>query len=215
MTSRLAPAEAHALAESGAVLLDVRSPAEFACGHPRGALAVPFSQRGLARRVAAVLPAGAAVVLVAPDDACAEASADQLAAGGIPVRGVLDGGFPSWRDSALPEATVREIGLAELPRPSADGALLIDVREPQEWSTGHVPSAVLISLGGLREALPALPPARTVIAICEAGIRSCTAASILAAAGFADVAHVPAGTSGYRRAGLPLAYTSQEATSAP
>ncbi len=75
--------------------------------------------------------------------------------------------------------------------------------------------AQLIPLGTLRSALPSIARERRVIAICEAGVRSCTAASILEAAGFADVAHVPGGSSGYRRAGLPLAFpTAEEAGTA-
>jgi rhodanese-related sulfurtransferase len=83
---------------------------------------------------------------------------------------------------------------------------VVDVREPVEWTTGHVPGALLIPLGTLGSALPAVPRDRPIVTICEAGVRSCTAASILAAAGFTDVAHVPAGSSGYRRSGLPLAF---------
>jgi phage shock protein E len=36
----------------------------------------------------------------------------------------------------------------------AEGALVIDVRSPEEFSSGHVPNAVNIPLGGLRESLP-------------------------------------------------------------
>lgn len=206
----LSPSSAHALAaRDEAVLLDVRPPAAFAHGHPAGAIAVPFSPRGLAARVGVALPASVPIVLVAPDDATAEAAARQLAAEGIPVRGVLAGGLEAWRAAGLAGSFVGEIDVDEFPRLARD-ATVIDVREPLEWATGHVPGALLVPLGTLRDALPHLPRPGRVITICEAGVRSCTAASILAAAGFADVAHVPAGSSGYRRSGLPLAFPQED-----
>jgi rhodanese-related sulfurtransferase len=73
-----------------------------------------------------------------------------------------------------------------------------------------VPGALLISLGTLRGALPAVPRDQPIVTICEAGVRSSTAASILEAAGFTAVAHVPAGSSGYRRSGLRLEFPTAE-----
>ncbi len=89
---------------------------------------------------------------------------------------------------------------------SAQAGVVLDVREPMEWETGHVPGALLISLGNLRRQLDRIPRSALVAVICEAGVRSCTAASILRAEGFQDVANAPEGTGGYRRAGLPLEY---------
>jgi hydroxyacylglutathione hydrolase len=192
------------------VLLDLRPPAAFARGHAAGAISVPFSGRGLGQRAGVALPPDARVVLIGADEATAEAAAAQLASAGIDVRGSLEGGHEAWRTAGLPEAVVREVAIDELPR-LAEVATVIDVREPMEWATGHVPGALLVPLGQLREALAGIPRGRSVIAICEAGVRSCTAASILSAEGITDVGHVPDGSSGYRRSGLPLAFPSEEA----
>lgn len=204
-------AAAHGLAARGEVsLLDVRTPAAFAEGHPKDALSVPFSARGLGVRARAVLPAApSSVVLVAPDGPSADTAAAQLTAAGVAVHGAVAGGFDGWRAAGLPVATIGEVAIAALARVAED-ATIIDVREPMEWTTGHVPGALLIPLGQLRTAIPSIPRDRRVIAICEAGVRSCTAASVLAAAGFSSVAHVPAGSSGYRAAGLPLAFAPAE-----
>ncbi len=206
---RIPPTQARATAAGTSVVLDVRGPAEFARGHAAGAIAVPFSARGLGARALGVLPPGAAVILVAADDAVAEAAAAQLHDAGIAVRGMLAGGVEGWRDAGLPVATIGEVSIDDLPRRAAE-ATVIDVREPLEWATGHVPGALLIPLGNLRDSLATVARSREVIAICEAGVRSCTAASVLAAAGFIAVAHVPAGSSGYRRSGLPLAFPAGE-----
>jgi rhodanese-related sulfurtransferase len=211
MTLRaVSPAAARALAERGeATLVDIRPPAAFARGHPAGALSVPYSPRGLATRVGVALRPDAALVLVASDEATGEAAAAQLIEAGVVVRGALEGGSAAWRAADLAEAGVREVAIEELPG-LAEVATVIDVREPLEWSTGYVPGALLVPLGRLRDAMLSIPRDRRVVTICEAGVRSCTAASLLGAAGFADVAHVPAGSAGYRRSGLPLAFPSEE-----
>lgn len=202
----LAPAEASALAERGAAtIVDLRPPADFARGHPAGAISVPFSEAGLARRITAVVRGGRALVLVTPDDALASAAADTLAREALAVAGVVAGGVAAWRAAGLPVRRLGEIAVDEL----ADGRDLtvVDVREPTEWATGHVPGALLIRLADLPDELSRVPRDRPAAVICEAGVRSCTGASVLVAAGLRDVSHVPAGTAGYRRAGLPLEFS--------
>ncbi|MGH2451567.1 MAG: rhodanese-like domain-containing protein [Candidatus Limnocylindria bacterium] len=206
----LAPLAARALSEhGGAVLIDLRAPADFATGHAVGSLSVAFSRRGLDRRVQAVLRPGSSAVLLAADEATAQAAAAQLEDAGVVLQGMLQGGFAAWRDASLPCSPLPEIAVEDLPRLAA-GSTIVDVREPMEWTTGHVPGALLIPLAELRGSLPSIAKHRPVIAICEAGVRSCTAASLLASAGFTDVAHVPAGSSGYRASGLPLAFPASE-----
>ena len=43
----------------------------------------------------------------------------------------------------------------------AEGAFVLDVREPSEWLTGHIPDATLIPLGQLAGRVGALPTDRT------------------------------------------------------
>lgn len=204
MAERLSARHAWELARrSDAVLVDLRVPAQFARGHPEGALNVPFSARGLATRLRVVLPSVAPVVLLAPDAVTAEAALAQLPSD-VAVLGVVEGGMEGWRAAGLPEATLDEVGIDELAR--REDRVVVDVREPVEWESGHVPGALLIPLGRLRDELARVPRDRRAVVICEAGVRSSTGASLLQAAGFREVAHVPAGTAGYRRAGLPLAF---------
>lgn len=206
----IAPAEAGALVERGqATIVDLRPPADFARGHPAGAISIPFSQAGLARRIGAVIPRGRPLILVAADDALAHAAADALSGDGLAVAGVLAGGASAWRGAGLPVRALGEIGVDELA--DARHITVVDVREPIEWTTGHVPGALLICLADLPSDLARVPRDRGIAVICEAGVRSCTGASVLLAAGFEDVAHAPAGTAGYRRSGLPLEFPNEAA----
>jgi len=55
------------------------------------------------------------------------------------------------------------------------GALIIDVRDPDEWDDGHVDGAVLIPLGELAERQREIPRDRDVIMMCQSGRRSAKA----------------------------------------
>ena len=80
-------------------------------------------------------------------------------------------------------------------------AILVDVREPQEWSAGHAPQAEHRPLGDLDPA--AQDPARPVIAICRSGNRSGKAAGLLAAAGI-PVHNLAGGMKAWAEEGLPV-----------
>ncbi|MHB1505522.1 MAG: rhodanese-like domain-containing protein [Sulfobacillus sp.] len=62
--------------------------------------------------------------------------------------------------------------------------VVLDVREPFEWRSGHIPGAKLISLGQLPQHLADLPKDKEIVAICRSGHRSMVACSRLAAEGF-------------------------------
>jgi hydroxyacylglutathione hydrolase len=78
------------------------------------------------------------------------------------------------------------------------------VRFHHEWREGHVPGALHVELGDLPEHLDGLPRDRAYYALCAAGVRAATAASILEREGFEDVTLVEGGTEAWKQAGLPL-----------
>lgn len=60
---------------------------------------------------------------------------------------------------------------------------LLDVREPEEWESGHIAGAKHIPLGYLPERLHELEPGKEIIVICRSGNRSRKACEYLSAAG--------------------------------
>lgn len=80
-------------------------------------------------------------------------------------------------------------------------AVLLDVREPQEWAAGHAPQAEHLPLGLLTP--EAVPQDRPVIAICRSGNRSGKAADTLAAAGV-RVHNLAGGMKAWTETGLPV-----------
>lgn len=85
----------------------------------------------------------------------------------------------------------------------ADGAAVLDVREPAEYVGGHVPGARLIPVGQLPARLSEVERGRCVYVVCASGNRSKVGAEVLNAAGL-DAVSVAGGTAGWRRAGHPV-----------
>jgi rhodanese-related sulfurtransferase len=91
----------------------------------------------------------------------------------------------------------------------ADGAAVIDVREPYEYAGGHVPGAKLIPLASLSARAADLPGGEPVYVICATGSRSLAAARFLAGRGL-DARSVAGGTSAWLARGLPVVYGKRE-----
>lgn len=84
--------------------------------------------------------------------------------------------------------------------------LLLDVRTPEEFASGHVPGAVNIPHDevGQRSAELAAHRDQEVVVYCEKGPRAAKAAQALADAGFRSIRHLEGDMSGWRAAGLPV-----------
>ena len=93
---------------------------------------------------------------------------------------------------------------------TAKKAVLVDVREKQEWDSGHIAGAALVPLSdlkvasGLQAALKRLPKDRIVYTYCAVGVRSLKAAEILKKQGY-DVRALKAGYVELLKAGFPNA----------
>jgi rhodanese-related sulfurtransferase len=98
----------------------------------------------------------------------------------------------------LPEVDLQSFAAAH-----ADGAFVIDVREPFEYVNGHVPGAQLIPMGQLPHRVAELPTSETVYVICASGNRSLTVASWLQGRGIAAYS-VAGGTGGWLAQGRPV-----------
>ncbi|GAA4837262.1 hypothetical protein GCM10023201_27860 [Actinomycetospora corticicola] len=85
-------------------------------------------------------------------------------------------------------------------RLAAGEAVLVDVREPDEWETGHAPDSLHRPLGDLD---PAEFAGRTVITTCRGGGRGGRAAEQLAAAGV-DATNLAGGLRAWSEQGGPL-----------
>lgn len=91
---------------------------------------------------------------------------------------------------------------------SLDGALLLDVRTPEEWEEGHLEGAAHVDYWGdekaFAKAMNSIPRDRPVLVYCAGGGRSGLTAKELAAAGHQEVYNLENGISGWEGAGLPV-----------
>ncbi len=85
------------------------------------------------------------------------------------------------------------------------GAVVLDVREPQEYGQGHVPGAINIPQAELATRLDEVSRDRPVIVICQVGMRSFRAAQFLAQMGIDQVVNVKGGTAAWQKAGKAVA----------
>ena len=65
-----------------------------------------------------------------------------------------------------------------------DGATLLDVRTPAEFSSGHVEGAINVPVAQLGERLAEVPEDRPVVVYCQSGGRSASAARLLNERGY-------------------------------
>lgn len=100
------------------------------------------------------------------------------------------------------DAAVEQVDVGEAARAAASGeALLLDVREDDEWAAGRAPAAVHVAMSELRQ--DTVPRDRRVLALCRVGGRSAAVAQALQQLGY-DVANVSGGMLAWSAAGLPV-----------
>lgn len=67
------------------------------------------------------------------------------------------------------------------------GALLLDVREADEYAEGHIPGAKNVRLQALRDVSEEIDPDTPLYVYCQSGVRSFKAATVLRGVGFTNV----------------------------
>jgi len=90
-------------------------------------------------------------------------------------------------------------------------AVLVDVREPEEWQHGHIDGSVPAPRGLLEFIADptsprhneAMDPAKRTIVVCASGARATLAALTLKTMGYADAVVMEDGLKGWAEAGLP------------
>ena len=91
---------------------------------------------------------------------------------------------------------------------SKEGALLLDVRTPEEWNEGHLAGAAHADYWGdeaaFEAAMNAIPRDRPVLVYCAGGGRSGLTAKELIEAGHQEVYNLEDGLSGWKGQGLPV-----------
>jgi hydroxyacylglutathione hydrolase len=193
----LAPERAQQLLAGGATLVDGRDPREFDAAHAPGSLNVTMIESGVGTRAAWVLDPESKVVLLAASDEDARCLGLLLEAVGFRgLCGYVAGGIGAWRGVHLETEAIPALD----PQGAADSvwrgeAILLDVREDDEWQNQHVEGSLHVPYHELRNGVPSEvgDAAKPLAVACSAGIRSSLAASLLRRAGVERVVHTADG----------------------
>jgi len=196
--------------ERGAALVDTRPRSEFARGHVPGSLGIQ-ANGALSTWAGWLLDYETPIVVVADDDRIEGVARAFVRIGLDRLVGRI-AGVDDWAAAGRSLGTVPGLSPAELKSRLADGrTLLVDVRSRSEFEREHIPGARHIHLGYLAARAGELPRDRPIVLQCEAGDRSSSATSVLARAGFRDVANLLGGIEAWRAAGLETTAASAAA----
>ena len=205
---RLPESRLKRLIADGALVVDTRPAEAFAAGHVPGTINIPLN-RSFSNWAGWLMPYDRDLYLIA----------DERALGGIDdaVRDLAMigleriGGFfgteivEAWEASGDALQSAPQIGVAELAERSTIGGLVVvDLRNEVEWREGHLPGARHIPLGYLPDRLAEIPTDVPVVLHCQSGSRSAMGLSLLQARGWRNLVNLPAGFTGWEKAGLPV-----------
>ncbi|WP_114313426.1 rhodanese-like domain-containing protein [Thermus caldifontis] len=103
-----------------------------------------------------------------------------------------------------PKGSYQNIGPQELYQALDQGALVVDVRTPQEFAQGHVPGAINLPVEDIVRWGDTLPKDKPVYLYCRSGNRSRQAAEYLKRKGYTNLYNLEGGVLAIERAGFPL-----------
>lgn len=98
---------------------------------------------------------------------------------------------------------VPQIQVTALPTEFGAGAVLLDVREDDEWQQGHAPGAVHIPMGDIPARMGELDTEPELYVICHSGGRSHRVCEYLQRNGY-DAMNVDGGMLAWAQAGRPM-----------
>lgn len=195
--------------QTGGVVVDSRTPADFGACHIPGAYNIQLDSSEFEQRVGWVTPADAPLVLVVAGSAAGHEALRKLAFIGLDrrVTALMNSGMQSWLEAGLPVHTLSQVSVHNLQQELQENRMrVLDVRADSEWKEGHIAEALHVNYKDLAERLVQLTLARDeqVAVICATGFRSSTASSILLRHDFQEVHNVTGGMNAWKAAGLPL-----------
>ncbi len=191
---------------SGARVVDMRPAAEFAMGGVPGTINVPMNG-SFTTWMGWFVPYTEDFYLIG-DAALVDTAVRDLAMIGLDRIGgwFNPSAVAAWSSSAQhPLSQIPQIGVMDLAESIKNGGVtLVDVRNVNEWSGGHIKGALHIPLGRLTERFEEIPQGKPIVMQCAGGARSMIGASVLKTRGLDRVINLTGGFGAWAKAGLPV-----------
>lgn len=206
----LEPAEFRAMMEEGAVVVDTRLPPSYGGAHIRDSLSIWMG--GLPMIAGWVLPYDRPIILVLMNRDHMDMATRYLVRlgydkiGGYLCSGIEACGLEAWYAAAQPMDRMELLSVQELKGilDGGDGVVVLDVREEPGWESGHIPGAMHIYSGHVRDNLEKLPREGRIVTVCNVGNKATHVASLLRREGFTRVHSLLGGMMAWRGAGFPV-----------
>lgn len=188
---------------TGALVLDVRSPQEFAQGFVPNAINIGLDGQFAPWVGALVADVNQALALVVPAGKEQETITRLSRVGFDNIVGYLDGGMAAWKKAGKEVDNIESIEpeqlAEELKKYGAHS--ILDVRRPGEFAAEHIADVDNFPLDFFNDFMPELDRRKKYFVHCAGGYRSMIAASMLKARGFENVVDVKTGFKGIRESG--------------
>jgi len=192
----LTPAELKAKAAAGALILDTRPATEFGDGFVPGSVSIGLEGR-FAEWAGSLLPFDQDIVLVTPPGKEEETVVRMARVGFENVVGYLEGGFPAWEAAGEQKDLIITVEPDELAMdiPHDENLVILDVRKPAEFASGHIKDAVNLSLIDMKDPgnLADMEDNLNFYVHCQGGYRSIIACSLLKREGIHNIRNVEGG----------------------
>ena len=190
--------EVQAALADGAMLIDGRTPEEFAQGHLRQAINVGLEGR-YAEFAGSIVPSDVDIVLVTEPGFELEGKNRLGRIGFDRVIGYLEQPYKvmfQQRDDVQIASRLTAKAFADRLAEMGD-IQIVDVRNPGELAEGKIGDAVEIPVGQLPGRVGELDVTKPTVVYCAGGYRSSVAASLLRQKGFVDVSDIIGGYGAY------------------
>ena len=209
------PCSADAFAEltqNETVVVDLRSPEAFSGAYIPGSYAIPLG----------MLPGFAGwffdynkdlALVVNSYDEAQKAIRYLVRLGYDRIAGYLDGSLEEWEITGRKYGQIPSVYAGEIKDRMRKGYALLDVREIEEWNSGHLEGAINIYVGELPDRLDEVPKDRPIITFCGSGRRAIIAASILKQSGFEQVENCLGSMAACKNVGCEITISAEESPS--
>lgn len=192
-TQALSPDAFEAAAnETGAVVLDVRSAADFAKGHIPRSIFIGLDGDFAPWVGALIADVQQPILLLAPEGKEEEAVTRLSRVGFDKTLGYLKGGFQAWKAEKEYD-TMSSISAEQYAKEQDETTKVLDVRKVSEYQAEHLENALNFPLSELNDHLAELPKEKPFYVHCAGGYRSVIAASILKSRGIHNLINVEGG----------------------
>jgi hydroxyacylglutathione hydrolase len=193
------------LINTGAQVVDIRSPTAFAAGHIPGSISI--WRDGIPAFAGWFLSYDRPVVLIDDFNLVLGTVATRFVRLGYDnITGYLSGGFPAWFKAAQEIASIGACSVQQLQeRLQTESPFILDVRDLKNYlAIGHIPRAHHRYVGELPQYLSEIPRNDPIVVYCDAGWKGSLAASYLAKNGYHHITNVLGGMQAWKRAGFPI-----------